>query len=302
MTTETMTFSQTSDAVGTPAPDSRSGPADPSALAGPVLADRQFRAVRELVHQVTGIHLAAGKEGLVRSRLAPRLRALGLTDFDAYLEYLDRDASGVEFVHFLDVITTNKTSFFREPEHFRLLQREIFPSIAARGQRARIWSAGCSSGEEPYTIAIVAREVLGAGADGVRILATDLSTRVLRRAREAVYRDQDIADVPPALAHRHFVRAPGSPDAQRVADQTRALVQFARLNLMGDWPMRGPFDAIFCRNVMIYFNRETQQKLVARYARLLAPGGWLFVGHSESLTALDHDLQYVQPAVYRKPT
>jgi chemotaxis protein methyltransferase CheR len=292
-----MTSSPTSEpAVRAPAP--LPGPLDPT-IAGPPLSDRQFNAIRELVHRVAGIHLVPGKEGLVRSRLSPRLRLHGLADFDAYLEFLDRDPSGTEFTHFLDVITTNKTSFFREPEHFALLEREILPAVA--GRAGRIWSAGCSSGEEPYTAAIVAREVLGSDADDLRILATDLSTRVLCRAREAIYREQDLVELPPGLVRRHFVKTPGAPESQRVVDATRQLVRFARLNLMGPWPMRGPFDAIFCRNVMIYFTRDTQQQLVDRFSSLLAPGGWLFVGHSESLTALEHSLRYVQPAVYRKP-
>jgi chemotaxis protein methyltransferase CheR len=297
----TMMSSPSSDQLVAPAPGTVPGPVASPALAGPILSARQFDVVRQLMYRVAGINLSAGKEGLVRSRLAPRLRELGLSDFDAYLDHIDRDVSGVEFRQFVDVLTTNKTSFFREPEHFDLLQREILPALAARDTPARVWSAGCSSGEEPYTIAIVAREILGPGADHVRILATDLSTRILRRAREAVYRDQDLADVPPGLARRHFARAPERPGAQRVVDATRALVRFARLNLIDDWPMHGPFDVIFCRNVMIYFDRPTQQRLVERYSQMLAPGGWLYVGHSESLTALDHELHYVQPAVYRKP-
>ncbi len=271
------------------------------ALSAASLSAAQFDTVRQLVYRVAGIHLSAGKEGLVRSRLTPRLRALGLRDFDSYLAYLDGDASGAELVQLVDLITTNKTSFFREPEHFALLQRTVLPALAERDGPIRIWSAGCSSGEEAYTIAIIAREVIPAGADRVRVLATDISTRVLRRARAAIYRDQQLSDAPPAIAGRHFVHHAPVRDEYRVIDDTRRLVQFARLNLMHDWPMRGPFDVIFCRNVMIYFDRPTQQRLVDRYAALLAPGGYLFVGHSESLTALDHGLQYVQPAVYRRP-
>ena len=295
------TPSMSSDAARRPAPDHRGPPASGAALAGAPLGDAHFETIRQLVYRVAGINLTHGKEGLVRSRLAPRLRALGLDDFDAYLDHLDRDVSGAELVQLVDVITTNKTSFFREPEHFDLLQRVVLPPLAERGGTARFWSAGCSSGEEPYTIAIVARELLGGSAADARILATDVSTRIMRRAREGVYHDRELAGVPPAIMRRHFVNHPAVPGSLCVVDETRATVRFARLNLMHDWPMRGPFDAIFCRNVMIYFDRPTQQRLVNRFAALLAPGGYLFVGQSESLTALTHDLQYVQPAVYRTP-
>jgi chemotaxis protein methyltransferase CheR len=268
----------------------------------PAVADditpAHFARIASLVKYVAGIDLRPGKEGLVRSRLASRLRMLGVGTFDAYLEHLDADASGAELVHMLDVLTTNKTSFFREPEHFRLLQDEVLP--AARGP-VRIWSAGCSTGEEPHTAAIVLRETLdGSAFADARILATDLSTRVLARAREGVYAAELLGDVPPQLVRRHFVPSPRGDGMVRVADATRAAVRFARLNLMARWPMKGPFDVIFCRNVMIYFDKATQESLVNRFASLLAPGGWLFVGHSESLSGIRHDLRYVQPAVYQR--
>jgi chemotaxis protein methyltransferase CheR len=271
----------------------------------PVAADdltsAQFARVASLVRHVAGIDLRPGKEGLVRSRLASRLRALGIDSFDDYLARLDADASGAELVLLLDAITTNKTSFFREPEHFRILQDEVLPDFAARTTGLRVWSAGCSSGEEPYTTAIVLREALDARrfADA-RVLATDLSTRVLARAREGVYAEELLADVPPQLVARHFGPSGRGERLVRVADETRACVRFARLNLMSSWPMKGPFDVIFCRNVMIYFDKATQERLVNRFASLLAPGGWLFVGHSESLSGIDHPLRYVQPAVYQK--
>ncbi|HYD52302.1 MAG TPA: protein-glutamate O-methyltransferase CheR [Gemmatimonadaceae bacterium] len=265
------------------------------------LTASHFSRIAVLVKHVAGIDLRPGKEGLVRSRLASRLRALGVTSFDDYLAHLDADASGAELVQLLDVITTNKTSFFREPEHFRLLQDEILPALAGRAAGIRVWSAGCSSGEEPYTTAIVLRESLDARrfADA-RVLATDLSTRVLSRAREGVYAEEMLADVPPQLVRRHFAGASRGDRMLRVVDATRACVRFARLNLMGRWPMQGPFDVIFCRNVMIYFDKATQQRLVQRFTELLASGGYLFVGHSESLTGIDHGLRYVQPAVYRR--
>lgn len=266
------------------------------------LRPAHFARIAEMVKHVAGIDLRAGKEGLVRSRLGARLRAVGAAGYDEYLARLEADASGAELVQMLDLLTTNKTSFFREPEHFRLLQDEVLPAFAPRAGGLRIWSAGCSTGEEPYTTAIVLRENLSADAfAAARVLATDLSTRVLTRARQGRYAEELLADVPPQLVSRHFVAAPATGERMvRVADATRAPVSFARLNLMGSWPMRGPFDVIFCRNVMIYFDKATQARLVNRFAELLAPGGWLFVGHSESLTGIQHPLSYVQPAVYRK--
>jgi chemotaxis protein methyltransferase CheR len=290
-----------------PPPPVASAPA--AAYGVPDLSARDFRAVRELIHAAAGIALQNGKEGLVRARLGARLRALDLPSVRRYLEYVEHDRSGRELVHMIDVLTTNKTSFFREAEHFRFVETRLVPALASRTTPIRFWSAGCSSGEEAYTLAMVLRESLGADRlRDTRILATDISTRILDRARAAVYPESVVADVPAALAARHFTRESEPPSATaaapgprfRVTEATRALVTVARLNLMSEWPMRGPFDAIFCRNVMIYFDKPTQERLVQRFARLLAPGGYLFVGHSESLTSLDHGLSYRQPAVYQR--
>lgn len=271
-----------------------------SALLPPLdLTDAQFRQVGELVARVAGIQLPPGKESLVRSRLSKRMRALGVATIGEYLELVTRDASRAELAEMVDVLTTNKTSFFREVEHFRLLEGTILPALERANGPIRIWSAGCSTGEEPYSVAMVARDTLGHAASRVRILATDISARVLQRARAAVYDADVVDDVPAPVRQAHF-EATTPPGSLRVVQPTRELVQFARLNLMGDWPMRGPFDVILCRNVMIYFDKPTQERLVARYAELLAPGGYLFVGHSESLSGLRHGLAYVQPATYRR--
>jgi chemotaxis protein methyltransferase CheR len=275
----------------------------PGVTAAPELDASEFQAVRELLYKLAGISLPEGKEGLVRSRLASRLRTLALPNITAYLEYVEKDRSGAERTHFIDVLTTNKTSFFREAEHFRFLESKVLPQLAARTGPIRIWSAGCSSGEEPYTLAMQLRETLP--ADRLRetkILATDISTRILAKAKAAVYAADSVGDLPVGWAQRHFVRTDADTSGPRlkVVDATRALVTTARLNLMAQWPMKGPFDVILCRNVMIYFDRPTQERLVRRYAELLAPGGYLLVGHSESLTSLDHGLRYTQPAVYQK--
>jgi len=266
----------------------------------PALSPTEFRRVAELTRSVAGINLQPGKEGLVRARLGRRLRALGLDGFPAYLARLDADADGSELKAMVDALTTNKTSFFREAPHFEYLAASVLPALVAAGRAPVLWSAGCSSGEEPYSLAMVLRDELPAPLlAAARILATDISARVLERAMAARYAPDAVADVPDVMRHRHLTRLADGEWA--VAPETRRLVHLARLNLMGHWPMRGPFDAIFCRNVMIYFDKPTQMRLVARFAELLAPGGYLFVGHSESLTGLAHGFAYVQPAVYRRP-
>ncbi len=206
----------------------------------------------------------------------------------------------------IDSISTNLTGFFREPAHFDHLAQVVLPQIADRtagqGRRLRIWSAGCSSGEEPYTVAIVMNEhIPDLDAWDARILATDLSTRMLARAREGTYEAHRLAEVPGGCLSRYFTCVhPRGERVYRVNDRLRRLVCFARLNLMEAWPMQGPFDVIFCRNVMIYFDKPTQSRLVEQFWRLLAPGGVLFVGHSESLARVKHGFEYVQPTVYRK--
>ncbi len=262
------------------------------------LDQSQFDTIRRMVYQLCGINLTDGKNGLVRARLLKRLRALNLPDFDAYLQRIRDDRSGGEIVAMIDVLTTNKTSFFREAQHFDYLQEEVFPAFAGNRRPLRIWCAGCSTGEEPYTLAIVLREAFRDTKMDVKILATDISTRVLEHARAGVYEADKLSEAPPTLVSRYFTEEPGAPRRYRVRPETQKLIQFARLNLMEEWPMRGPFDVIFCRNVMIYFDKETQERLIRRFAALLGPGAPLLVGHSESLTAWSSIVRYVRPAVY----
>jgi chemotaxis protein methyltransferase CheR len=273
-----------------------------SALAAanePPLTADDFAAISRTVAEVAGIQLRAGKEGLVRARLARRLRQVGAASYRDYLERVRADATGRELAQMVDLLTTNKTNFFREPAHFDLLRDRVAPEFGGAPGGLRVWSAGCSTGEEPYTVAMVLRDALGdAEWRAARVLATDISERVLAHARAGAYADEAVAEVDPALRRRHFAR--GADGRWAVAPAVRAPVRFAPLNLMAPWPMRGPFHAIFCRNVMIYFDKPTQAALVARYHELLAPGGYLFVGHSESLSAVAHAFAYVQPAVYRK--
>lgn len=264
-----------------------------------ILTAAQFEQVRRLVYDQCGINLTPGKEELVKSRLVKRLQALNLSSFEAYLQFVKHDLSGQELTQMLDVLTTNKTYFYREAAHFDYLCQQILPRL--QPQKLRLWSAGCSSGEEPYTIAALLREHLkNIDRYDLRILGTDLSHRVLEKAEAAVYPADALSEMPPVLLQKYFTLVGGSPCSYRVNDNVRKLVSLARLNLLADWPMKGPFDVIFCRNVMIYFDLTTRERLVNRFWELLAPGGHLLIGHSESLNGFQHQYQYVQPATYVK--
>jgi chemotaxis protein methyltransferase CheR len=272
---------------------------------GERLTRGQFGRIRQLVESMSGIHLAPDKRELVRARLRRRLRALRLTDFDDYLRLVAADRSGRELETMLDLVATHLTGFFRESDHFECLRRELTARshTNAHPRRVRIWSAGCATGEEAYSLAITLREALpDAAAWDARILATDLAARGLAVARRGVYTAERVAEVPPVLRARYFEPTGdgGDGDALAVRHEARALLTFARLNLVEPWPMRGPFDAIFCRNVMIYFDRHTQRGLVQRFGEILAPNGLLFLGHCESLTGSHPGLRFVQPSVYRR--
>ena len=266
--------------------------------------DEVFFRVTRLMYDITGVHLTEAKRELVRSRLAKRLRALGCDSFTEYVDFVESKAGKRELALMLDTLTTNKTSFFREPVHFSFLRESILPALRDPGHPIRIWSAGCSSGEEPYSLSILLREAFQDSARrDIRILATDLSRRVLAQAREATYSEAQVEGVSAKLRSRYFKRVKdreSGTSRYQVKPEIRSNVTFAPLNLIDPWPMKGPFQVIFCRNVMIYFDRGIRARLVERFRQLLPKGGHLFVGHSESLNGLSHDLHYVQPAVYRK--
>ncbi|MGD0917909.1 MAG: protein-glutamate O-methyltransferase [Thermodesulfobacteriota bacterium] len=264
------------------------------------LEKAQFEKISQLVYRLTGINLHPGKQELVKARLTKRLRVLGLEDFNAYMEYLKRDDPEGELVAMIEAMTTNKTSFFREPQHFDYLCRKIVPGL--RNRKIRVWCAGCSSGEEAYSGVILLNEAIQDSTQwDIRILATDLSSHMVARARNGIYDASHLRDVPPLLISKYFACVETSPVRRyQVIEPLRRYVHFARLNLMGEWPMRGPFDVIFCRNVMIYFDKPAQQQLVNRFWKLLKPGGHLFVGHSEGLVGLPHEFRYVQPAIYER--
>ncbi len=269
------------------------------------LTVEQFNTISSMVKSLCGINLHDGKKELVKARLNKRLRHLKLRGFDQYLDYLQGDSGQAELIAMVDALSTNLTSFFREPSHFEYLSEKIIPSLIARkdtDKTIRIWSAGCSSGEEPYSIAIALCEAMsGLASWDVRILATDISTAVLAKAQAGVYDETRFDTVPRPLRNRYFVHQGGRDSRHyRVSPVARDLITFGRLNLMESWPMKGPFDVIFCRNVMIYFDKQTQGMVIHRFEQLLRTGGILLLGHSESLTGIRHKFKYVQPTVYQK--
>ena len=275
------------------------------------VSEADFTRVCDAVYRHCGINLRDGKQSLVHARLAKRLRA---SRFESLTEYLDQvlaDAGGREFTALIDALSTNLTSFYREPDHFRFLVDTALPQVlsrkAARGdRRLRLWSAGCSTGEEAYTLAMTlldspALSDRSAASMDVKILATDISTNVLRTAWQGFYAAERLDTLPAGYKARFF--RPAVDDDERgftVAPDIQQMIAFRYLNLMEEWPFTGPFDFIFCRNVMIYFDKPTQQRLVNRFHDVLAPGGVLFTGHSESLTGVDHPFRYIRPTVYGK--
>lgn len=259
--------------------------------------------IAKITYDISGIVLDERKKELVKARLRKRLAHLGFETYRQYVRHVESEAGRAELDLMVDLLTTNKTSFFREQAHFDFLREHVFPTVGATGG-LKIWSAGCSSGEEPYTLTIELNEVLSVSElSRARILATDLSADVLARARAGVYDEAQLGEVPDRAVKKYFQRAsiPGSAKATYTAKSAlRRPIRFARLNLMGPWPMSGPFDVIMCRNVMIYFDTPTRERLVSRFSDLLRTGGYLLTGHSESLNAITHELEYIQPAVYRK--
>ena len=271
------------------------------------LSKKEYQLIRTLVYKQSGINLGEQKMQLVRSRLNKLLRAGNFRSFREYYQHVQADTSGRELATLIDAISTNTTHLFRENRHFEFLTEwlnEWMGPGGRRGKPVRIWSAGCSSGEEPYSIAITAREAMERHSGArVKILATDISTRVLEKAQQGVFAPDRLATVPKGYRGKYFRRTGtrAAPSFEIVAP-VRELIQFARFNLMTpQFPFRNPFDVIFCRNVMIYFDAATQQGLVQRYTRALRPGGFLLIGHSESLNSISHKLAYVAPTVYRKP-
>jgi chemotaxis protein methyltransferase CheR len=266
-------------------------------------SDAEFAFIRELVEQHAAIKLPDTKRQMVYGRLVRRLRELRLGSFAEYVALLRDDAGGPEFVNLINAVTTNLTSFFREKHHFDVLREKVIPEFVTRNsakRSLRIWSAGCSTGEEPYSIAMTVLDCLPAGWD-LKILATDIDTKVLATASAGVYGEDRIRSLPDTLKRRGFLRGRGeSSDKVRVRPEFQQPISFKQLNLMEAWPMRGQFDFIFCRNVVIYFDKPTQQRLFDRFADQLVDDGYVFLGHSETMHNLTTRFRLLGQTVYQK--
>ena len=272
------------------------------------LTESDFNLFRRLIYEQSGISLNPSKKELLRTRLRSRLEREKFKSYREYYKFVVEDKTGQALVPLLDDISTNLTSFYRENNHFDFLNK-VLPEWIKRKKKAgdnifRIWSAGCSTGEESYTIAFTMLPHVSEAANmGLKILATDLSTDVLRKASEGVYRLDRMSDVPANVKKNYFVADQSVKNHKmvRVHPDIKALITFRRFNLMNNqFPFKNQFDYVFCRNVMIYFDKPTQETLVAKYYRFLKPGGYLFIGHSESLTTIKHSYNYLMPTVYQK--
>lgn len=266
--------------------------------------DRHFNNFRKLVLTQTGISLSDEKKELVYSRLSRRLRKLQLSTFDHYYERL-KNSPESEMVNFVNSITTNLTAFFRENHHFDFLNSEVFPRLIERtkeSRRIRIWSAGCSTGEEPYSIAMVVREAIpSADHWDIKILATDIDTDVLAKAKQGVYDEKRVEGISKQRLKRWFLKGSNSQAGSvKVRPELQELITFKQLNLMNEWPIQGEFDVIFCRNVVIYFDKVTQKQLFDKYAGVLGEDGHMFLGHSETLHNISDRFQLIGKTVYRK--
>lgn len=249
------------------------------------MTNADFSRLAAVLREDTGIHLPAWKTSLVYSRLAKRLRALGLRNFSSYCDYISDSAGAEERRYMCSAMTTNVTRFFREPHHFEHLKETVLPSlldVARRGGRVRLWSSASSSGEEPYSIALtILSKMPDAASLDIKILATDINPSMVQEGRQGIYSEDDLSSVPVDLRKRWF-----SPIDKRQAeakDELRSLIEFRELNLIGSWPMRRKFDVIFCRNVAIYFDEETKAQLWQRLAGIIPVGGWFYIGHSERI-------------------
>jgi chemotaxis protein methyltransferase CheR len=276
------------------------------------MRESDYQFIRDLVYSHSRINLGPDKKELVSARLSKRLRETKITSISDYCRFLqdqESEASEEELSHLIDAISTNYTFFFREHEHFDFLTKHVLPEMAKRRAAEKwasfnVWSAACATGEEPYSIAITLAEQMGANPTWPwRIEATDISHRALQRARVGIYRDESVSKTPSPVLKAHFQKGFGPQEGNyRVKSHIQQGVTFRQLNLLeGNFPFTHPFQLIFCRNVMIYFDRPTQEELIKKLSQRLVPGGYLYVGHSESLSGIKHSLETVKPAIYRRP-
>lgn len=250
------------------------------------LSERDFERVIGRIYQLAGIVIEPQKRQMIHARLSRRLRATGMANFTAYLDHATSGADPEEMQEFINAITTNLTSFFRENHHFTHFRANVVdPAIASNSGKLRIWSAGCSTGEEPYSIALTLLQAASSVPSDFKILATDLDTKVLEKASTGLYLKEKAGEA--LIPHKAHAKPASDGEHIEIGKAARALISFRQLNLMQAWPMKGPFDAIFCRNVLIYFDAETKANLINRYAEIIRPGGFLYLGHSESILG-DH--------------
>ena len=269
------------------------------------LKDTDFEKISRFVYDLCGIRLHEGKKDLVKACLGKRLRDGKFKSFSQYYRHVTTEQGADELICMIDSLCTNLPGFFREADHFHLL-REIIPEIVKMSRRSRIpklriWSAGCSTGEEPYTIAMAVRELFNNGQADIKIMASDISTRVLNTAVKGIYPEEKVKSISPDLLKKYFQVGQGDWRGHyRVKKEIYEIIDFVRFNLVDALAYNDPFDVIFCRNVMIYFDKPTQGKMVRKFYGYLKEGGYLFVGRSESLTGLNHQFKYVEPSVYQK--
>jgi chemotaxis protein methyltransferase CheR len=261
-----------------------------------------FDFLRKISNEHSGILVPDDKFDMFYSRLSKRVRVLGLTDFKQYCQHLKNNPEQ-EFTEFINAVTTNLTSFFREKHHFEYLKNTVIPEVLKRNNTSKkitVWSAGCSTGEEPYSLAMTILENVPSDWE-IKILATDLDTRVLQSAADGIYNQDRVDGLDSDTVKRWFKRGKGNnANKVKINQKCQSLIHFKQLNLMKAWPMKGYFDFIFCRNVLIYFDRETKERLAQRYGELLAIGSHLFIGHSESLHQLDTDFELIGNTIYKK--
>ena len=273
-----------------------------SSLASPdfLLTDNDFAKIRELIHQRAGIALGAQKRQMVYSRLARRLRDLGFREFSAYLKYLEADPRSDEWQSFTNALTTNLTAFFREAHHFPVLAEHVKKCP----QPVTVWCSAASTGEEPYSIAMTLIEALGSRAGTASVVASDIDTQVLAKAVAGVFTMEQVSKLSPERLKRFFLKGSGAHAGKvRIRPEVAAMVQFSQLNLLDPkWALKGPFDAIFCRNVMIYFDKPTQGKILQRFAPLIKPHGLLFAGHSENFSFANQIFRLRGQTVYELTT
>ncbi|MFW5730760.1 MAG: CheR family methyltransferase [Desulfonatronovibrionaceae bacterium] len=270
------------------------------------LAERDFKKLSQFISSELGIKVPPSKKTMLESRLQRRLRSLGMSDYKDYCEYLfSLKGMEIEMPHLMDAVTTNTTHFFREPKHFEFLFDKVLPEWLEKHGTYKefvVWSAGCSTGEEPYTLAMVLSEFAEqhSGFSFV-VVATDINNEVLEKANLAIYPLEKADSIPPNLRRKYLLRSKDRKKSlMRIVPALRNRVRFRRLNFMGEFGFREPLDVIFCRNVMIYFDRVVQEKLLQKFVAHLAPGGYLFIGHSESLAGMDLNLVQAAPTVYKK--